>query len=467
MISSIRTFLLANLLLSVTLSTTLAIIGNIFIEHKEFQTQLDAQLTLSAYTIEAFLDEESTGEEIKEIQENIDQAPNFLNNIHYDIDQQIQTLNTLLSSIQFQVWDNDNELLLHSYAAPDIDMSTRKTGFNMIWHEGKPWRTFSVFDKKKDIYIVVMQRHDLRVNLEKQITEDSIAIMIIIYPFLGLLIWVIVGKGLRSIAETADEIKERDRNRLSPIGLDQVPQEIAPLIQELNRLFDRLSAAFFREKRFAADAAHELRTPLAAISAQAQVIKNAKTQETRVQAVEKLMLSVKRSTHVIQQLLTLSKMVPEASLSEQTTFKLEPLAQEILGEIVPKALEKDIQIELACAESNLAMKGSKVAIGILIRNLVDNGIKYTPEGGTVIITIKQVNKQIMLEVADNGPGIPEDLKHRIFERFFRIIGSKATGSGLGLSIVRQIIEIHQARIEVNNRQGEQTGLIVQVYFDHD
>ena len=160
-------------------------------------------------------------------------------------------------------------------------------------------------------------------------------------------------------------------------------------------------------------------------------------------------------------------MVPEASLSEQTTFKLEPLAQEILGEIVPQALEKDIHIELVCTESNLAMKGSKVAIGILIRNLVDNGIKYTPEGGSIIITIKQVDQQVMFEVADNGPGIPEDLKHRIFERFFRIIGSKATGSGLGLSIVRQIIEIHQARIEVNNREGEQTGLIVQVYFNHN
>ena len=464
MISSIRTFLLANLLLSVTLSTTLAIIGNIFIEHKEFQTQLDSQLTLAAYTIQAFIDEGSSTDEIREIQDNIDQAPNFLSHVDYDIDQQIQTLNTLLNSIQFQVWDHEGELLLHSYAAPNIDQRNQKTGFNMIWLDGKPWRTFSIYNSKKAISIVVMQRHDLRINIEKQITEDSITIMIIIYPFLGLLIWLIVGKGLKSIAETTNEIKERDRNRLSPISLDQIPQEIIPLIQELNRLFERLSEAFFREKRFASDAAHELKTPLAAISAQAQVIRNAKDDHTRQQAIDKLMLSVKRSSHVIHQLLVLSRMVPESSLKEQTVFHVDTVAREIIAELVPSALQKEISIELICNDKNNTMRGSKTAMGILIRNLVDNAIKYTPEHGTVEVHIFKETQHIIVQVDDNGPGIPEKLQHRIFERFFRIMGNKATGSGLGLSIVRQIIQIHNGEINIQNRTDITQGLRVIARF---
>ena len=168
MITSIRTFLLVNLLLSVTLSTSLAIIGNVFLEHTEFQTQLDSQLALSAYTIQAFLDEEASNNEIKEIQQSIDEVPNFLANIDYDINQQIKTLNTLLKSIQFQVWNQDDEMILHSYAAPKIKYHSKKTGFDMIWHDNKPWRTFSIIDKQKSIFIMVMQRHDLRVNLEKK-----------------------------------------------------------------------------------------------------------------------------------------------------------------------------------------------------------------------------------------------------------------------------------------------------------
>jgi two-component system, OmpR family, sensor histidine kinase QseC len=464
MITSIRTFLLANLLLSVTLSTTLAIIGNVFLEHKEFQTHLDSQLTLSAYTIQAFLDEESNPDEIQEIQENIDQAPNFIANINYDINQQVKTLNTLLKSIQFQVWNNEDEMILHSYAAPKINIHSKSTGFDMVWHNGKPWRTFSIVDNEKNIFITVMQRHDFRITLEKKITEDSITIMIIIYPFLGMLIWFIVGRGLQSISTTTQELKGRNRNRLTPLPLTNVPIEISPLIKELNRLFDRLSDAFFREKRFASDAAHELKTPLAAISAQAQVALQAKSEDTRRQAINKLMLSVERSTHVINQLLVLSRMVPESTISEKTKINLISLSREVIADIVPAALKKNINIELNGDKNEYLINGNHTAIAILIRNLVDNSVKYTQNGGTVSINIYTVKKEVILNVSDNGPGVPQELKNRIFERFFRVIGSKATGSGLGLSIVKQIADIHNAHISVKDNESEKNGLTIEVKF---
>jgi two-component system sensor histidine kinase QseC len=446
MISSIRTFLLVNLLLSVTLSTSLAIIGNVFLEHQEFQTHLDSQLTLSAYTIQSFIDEESSEAEIKEIQQNIDEAPNFLANIHYDIDQQVKTLNTLLKSIQFQVWDAENDMILHSYAAPQIPYHSKKAGFDMIWHDGKPWRTFSLVDEKKKLFIMVMQRHDFRVTLEKKITEDSIMIMILIYPFLGLLIWFIVGRGLESIETTTTEVKARDRNRLTPLSLANVPVEITPLIKELNRLFDRLSDAFFREKRFASDAAHELKTPLAAISAQAQVALQAKSPEVQKQAIEKLLLSVERSTHVITQLLTLSRMVPESSINEQQSINMLSIARETIADIVPTAVQKDIHIELVADDMQYPLEGNSTSLSIMVRNLVDNAVKYTQSGGSVTISLTQDDSSVTIQVADNGPGVPNDLKNRIFERFFRVIGSKETGSGLGLSIVKQIVDIHQGHI---------------------
>jgi len=464
MITSIRSFLLANLLLSVTLSTTLAIIGNVFLEHKEFQTHLDSQLTLSAYTIQAFLDEESNPDEIQEIQENIDQAPNFIANINYDINQQVKTLNTLLKSIQFQVWNNEDEMILHSYAAPKINIHSKSTGFDMVWHNGKPWRTFSIVDNEKKIFITVMQRHDFRIILEKKITEDSITIMIIIYPFLGMLIWFIVGRGLQSISTTTQELKGRNRNRLTPLPLTNVPIEISPLIKELNRLFDRLSDAFFREKRFASDAAHELKTPLAAISAQAQVALQAKSEDTRRQAINKLMLSVERSTHVINQLLVLSRMVPESTISEKTKINLISLSREVIADIVPAALKKNINIELNGDKNEYLINGNHTAIAILIRNLVDNSVKYTQNGGTVSINIYTVKKEVVLNISDNGPGVPQELKNRIFERFFRVIGSKATGSGLGLSIVKQIADIHNAHISVKDNESEKNGLIIEVKF---
>lgn len=452
MISSIRTFLLVNLLLSVTLSTSLAIIGNVFLEHKEFQTHLDSQLTLSAYTIQSFLDEDASDAEINEIQQNIDQAPNFLANIDYDIDQQVKTLNTLLKSIQFQVWNIDNVQILHSYAAPNIPYHKNKIGFDMIWHDGKPWRTFSLRDDNKKLFIMVMQRHDFRVTLEKKITEDSIKIMVLIYPFLGLLIWFIVGRGLESIETTTTELKERGRNRLKPISLANAPVEITPLIKELNRLFDRLADAFFREKRFASDAAHELKTPLAAISAQAQVALQAKNPEVRKQAIEKLLLSVERSSHVIKQLLILSRMVPESSINEQQSVNLLPVARETIADIVPEAVQKDINIELIADEEQYLLEGNTTSLSIMIRNLVENAVKYTQVGGSVRVCLQQDSQHITFQVDDNGPGVPSDLKNRIFERFFRVIGSRETGSGLGLSIVKQIVDIHHGSVRIVESQ---------------
>ena len=465
MISSIRTFLLVNLLLTVTISTSLAIIGNLFLEHKDFQTQLDSQLILSAYTIQAFLEENQSDTRLSKIQGNIDNLPNLFSEINYDIDHKFASLNALVESIQFQVWNHNKELLIKSYAAPNVFMASPKSGFDLVWFKNMPWRTFSLINDKKKINIVVMQNHDYRISLEKQISEDSITIMIIIYPFLGLLIWFIVGKGLQSLKVAENEIKSRDPNRLSPLNISSAPDEIIPLLKEINRLFKRLSEAFFREKRFASDAAHELRTPLAVLSTQAQVALQSKNNEVRDNAVKNLIKGVNRSTHVVQQLLTLSRMIPDKEISEMKKNNLKDIATEVISELVPKAMKKNINIELIADDKKYILNCIDTAISILIRNLIENAIKYSYEDSYVKVILKKKNKKLTLLVIDNGPGVSDELKDRIFERFYRVIGSKESGSGLGLSIVTQIIEVHQAKISIEDNKESNSGLVVKCIFN--
>lgn len=449
MIKSIKTFLLVNLLLSVTLSTSIAIIGNLLIEHKDFQTHLDSQLALSAYTILSFLDEKSNTTEIKNMQNKIDSIPQLLSNANYDSESRTSTLSTLIQSIQFKIWSGD-QVILESYAPPNITKSPAKTGFEIAWNNNVPWRVFTIHDPAKKLDITVMQRQDFRINLEKKITQDSVSIMIIIYPFLGLLIWFIVGRGLESISKATEELKNKDKNSMTPLIIKDTPIEIAPLINELNNLLARLSRAFAREKQFTADAAHELKTPLAALSAQAQVATKTKDIETQKQAIEKLLIGVKRCSHVIQQLLTLNRMEPEASLKEKHKFDIKLAISEIISEIATIAIKKNIHIEFEYDNNTkYLIMGNLISIQIMARNLIDNAVKYTQEDGSVIIRLEKTDKNVRFIVSDNGPGIPAKLRKRVFERFYRVIGSQESGSGLGLSIVRQIAEIHDASITVS------------------
>ena len=288
--------------------------------------------------------------------------------------------------------------------------------------------------------------------------------MLLTFPLSGLLIWIIISRGLGSLDRVAEEVANRAPNNLESVNLEEVPEEIKPVIDELNKLFHRLHEAFEREKRFAADAAHELRTPLAAIKAQAQVAIKSDNLEDKNEAIIKLIASVNRSTHIVQQLLTMSKLVPEASsINDIDKVNLPKVTREILALLTPIALEKNVELAFEHADKLPAFLGNSTAIGILIRNLVDNAIRYCTENGTVIVRVYLKEIYVVLEVQDNGPGIPHELRERVFERFFRVLGNKSPGSGLGLTIVHQVAELHGAQIELDEPYIG-SGLIVRVLF---
>jgi two-component system sensor histidine kinase QseC len=284
------------------------------------------------------------------------------------------------------------------------------------------------------------------------------------YPLSGLVIWIIIGRGLSSLRRFANEVAQRAADHLEPVNLEEVPSEITPLVDELNKLFLRLKQAFDREQRFAGDAAHELRTPLAALKTQAQVALKATNPYEKQTHLFQVIAGVDRCTHVIQQLLTLSRMNPETvTLDDLTNVDLPKIATEVIMQLAPQAVDKQIEIELVAEDPDCIITGNTAGIYAMIHNLVDNAIRYTPNNGFIKVIIQNLPKQIVLRVIDTGTGIPAELRSRVFERFFRVLGTNTQGSGLGLAIVLQIAKLHKGDVILGTPENG-IGLEVEVTF---
>jgi two-component system sensor histidine kinase QseC len=463
--SSIRKFLLINLLLAITITTTLTAIGNYYLDQKDIQEHLDTLMAVSALSYQALLGDDLHQRPLPQIQDALQTIPKKVEHYYKNRDLTELPSKNYLDKFNFQVWSKDGKLLLHSPSVPKVSLSNEAEGFSDETLDKQKWRVFTAQNEKAGIKTVLAERYDTRNELGHRIAQDDLYIMLLTFPLSGLLIWIIIGRGLDSLDKVAQEVANKAPTNLAPVDLEEVPEEIKPVIDELNKLFYRLQEGFEREKRFAADAAHELRTPLAALKAQAQVALNTNDLTEKNHALQKLISSVNRSTHIVQQLLTMSRLVPESSaaIHDLDTVNLVKVARETLAMLGSNALEKNIDLEFEHDHNPPPFSGNPIAIGILIRNLVDNAIRYTNENGKVLVKVFKNDKNLILEVRDNGPGIPEELQERVFERFFRILGTKSSGSGLGLAIVKQICDLHGAKVELS-KPPEGTGLIIHVFF---
>lgn len=459
---SIRNFLLVNLLLAITITTSLTVVGNYYLDQQDIQNHLDTLLSQAALSFQVLIGDELTDQELRSIQNGLNaipsQAQNFFNRRGKYLNYAYQ------DKYQFQAWNDKGQLILHSANAPTTRLGSGAEGFSDTKVHEQLWRVFSTYNPKLKMTIVVAERYAMRNELAHRITQDDIYILLMIFPLSGLLIWLIIGRGLSSLNRIAKEVSQRASTYLEPVHFKVVPVEIQPLIKELNQLFLRLKQAFEREQRFAADAAHELRTPLAALKTQAQVALKSTDSKERENILENLINGVDRSAHVVQQLLTLSRLIPEvAKIEDLTEVNLAKLSAEVLAQLVPLALDKHIDIELSAPDQNLMLVSNIAALSILVRNLVDNAIRYTPEHGAIKVSILADTNTITLRVMDNGPGIPAEHRSRVFERFFRVLGNKSPGSGLGLAIVQQIAQLHHAEVRLSAPEIG-TGLIVDVIF---
>lgn len=444
---SLRRRLLLLLLSAVTLLWLVTAVTSFFDTRHEINELLDAQLAQSAQVLlaQAAHDLEEVVDEEKDRHEKKDRRE------HHKYEQRVA----------FQIWDADGQLVLRSANAPLTPLAQEPSGYSDSRIGGQKWRVFSRWDAKQEYQIQVGERYDERDELAIKIARRMLYPLLFALPVLALLIWLITGRGLAPLQRVSREVAQRAPQRLDPLAVAGTPEEILPLVQSLNTLFRRLEQAFENERRFTADAAHELRTPLAALKTQAQVALRAGDAGQRTQALQQVIQGVDRATHLVQQLLTLARLDPQTGAMAGAKIDLQALAASVLAEIAPAAVAKDI--ELSLAEGGGSVLGDATALGILIRNLADNAVRYTPPAGRVTVSVAQSGGEVMLEVTDTGPGIPPEERARVLERFYRVLGSGEIGSGLGLSIVKRIAELHGARVSLS--EGENgMGLRVRVVF---
>lgn len=355
-----------------------------------------------------------------------------------------------------QIWDPAFDRPYSSRVASPLPRQTGD-GYTTINHEGRSWRIYTTRSSTQTIQVA--QPTVLRTELAALTTARLLLPVLLILPLLGLLGWWIVGRGLAPLGVLADALERRAPTSLEPIPVMETPQEVQPLVRSLNDLLARLGDAFDTQRRFAADAAHELRTPLTALTLQIQLARRAESPEDRAIALDRLEQGVKRSTRLVQQLLTMARLDPDAA-RPATEVDLAPLATVVVDE--KKALAEQQQIALSLETRPALVTGQEDALRILLTNLVDNALRYTPAGGSVKVRVWPEGDEARVEVADTGPGIPEEERERVFDRFYRGHKAPAGGSGLGLAIVKQVATLHGGSIVLNESPSK--GLLVSARF---
>jgi signal transduction histidine kinase len=289
------------------------------------------------------------------------------------------------------------------------------------------------------------ERHELVQRIAKRLLLPALFGL----PLLAAWIWLATHRALAPLRSLAGEIAAREPERLSPLVPATAPVEVRPLLDALNALFGRVGQALEAERRFTADAAHELRTPLAALAAQAQVAERARDDAERQHAIAQLVVGSRRAARLVEQLLTLARLDPEAE-APAARVDLQRLAEEVCAAHGSLAIEKGIALSLDARPAGVS--GNADTLGVLLRNLVDNALRYTPAGGRVQVEVRG-GERPELAVVDSGPGIPAEARQRVFARFHRLAGQDSEGSGLGLSIVARIAERHGASVRLEDAAG--------------
>ena len=374
------------------------------------------------------------------------------------------------NNLAFQVWQDDeqqrglgNRLLGSSYHAPTTPINIFSPGFDFANFDGYRWRTYTRHDNSSNHWIIVAERTDLRFVLAENVVLESIVPILLGIPLIGLLIWVIVSHGLKPLQLLSNELRNKHITDLSPLKYDHSKNELNQVVQSLNGFIQRLDQALDREKRFSADAAHELRTPISALKIQLHNLQHELNGES--EAFLALQDGVDRMQHLIEQLLSLYRTTPDQFAENCAAIDLYSLTQNVIAQNYSLFEEKNQSLELEGASAMIL--GEKFALETMITNLLSNASKYSPKGGDVLVKIESTGNEVCLLVEDNGSGIPDAEKERIFERFFRSSQNDETmipGCGLGLTIVKHVVDLHEAKLSLEDSHF-QSGSLFKICFN--
>jgi two-component system OmpR family sensor kinase len=359
-----------------------------------------------------------------------------------------------------QMWSPDGVQVFHSVSRARLPQRA-VLGFSNVKANGTTYRLFSIQTNNQTVQVA--QDLAVRRNMAGNLALRTLGPIAVMMPLLMLVVWWVVSGSLEPVARVRSQVARRQADDLSPVSEAGLPDEVRPLVHELNLLFGRVRTAFDAQQNFVADAAHELRTPLAALRLQAQSLDRAADPEARKVAVGRITAGIDRATRLVEQLLVLARQEASAANGAATRpVDLAELARRTVGDLVGLAQAKDVDLGLQHADSVL-IDGQPDALHILLRNLVENAVKYTPGGGTVDIAVRADKDRATISVEDSGPGIPPEERERVFDRFYRVAGSEAAGSGLGLAIIKAIADRHGATLTLDKSE-RLGGLAARVSF---
>ncbi len=363
--------------------------------------------------------------------------------------------------VAFQIWERGSVLRLHSADAPSSRLARREEGYSNATIDGKSFRVFSTWDAKRRFLVQIAERDEARREIAAGIATNLLFPLLFALPVLALFVWLSVGRAVTPLNRLGQEVERRKAGDLRPFSPEGAPREVIPLVRSLNALFERVGRLLENERRFTADAAHELRTPLAALKTQAQVAKGASDDAARQHALDGVIEGCDRATRLVGQLLTLARLEPDSG-RPAGQCELVGLASEVIAELAPFALARGVDIELRRFEP-VSVEGHRELLSVLLRNLVDNAVRYSPRGRSVNVEVLSRGEGATISVTDEGPGVAPDERARLGQRFYRVLGTGQSGSGLGLSIARRIAEMHSARLRFEEG-GNGKGLRVIVEF---
>jgi len=438
---TIRKQLLWSLLGAIGGIWLVALVVSYYDAHRELDRLFDAQLAQSAQLLSS-----QAGHELLELEEL-----------------EREDLQRYARHFAVQLWDADGGLLLRMGAAPAKRFSTAEDGFSDAIVEGEQWRVFSDWDIEHRILVQMAERHDARQRLAAQIALNALLPLVAALPLIGMLIWWIVARGLAPIRRISEEVLRRDPGNLDRLDIGAAPDEVHPLIERLNALFERIERSIANEKRFTADAAHELRNPVAAIRAQAEASLGATDPDSVRAGLSKISTSATRLSRLVDQLLALARLDATKDRTSLTQVDLVQVAKQTLAELAPGAIEHGATIDFE-APDPVSVTGDAALLGAVIRNLVENASTHGGPGVLISVRIAKVDDTYELIVQDNGPGVAAEHRNNLGRRFLRGETRGAEGSGLGLSLVQRIAELHGATIEYSEGP-DRRGLRVCIRFD--
>lgn len=404
-----------------------------FDARRELNALLDAHLAQSAQLLIA-----QTGHELMEVD-----TPNLGEIFPYG------------QEVIFQVWSREHALILRAREAPLTPLSAVETGFADADSAQRHWRVYSGWNREHTVLIQVAEDRITRERLAARIALNAVFPLLVGLPLLAVLISWIVTRATRPLALLGHEVGARRPSTLLPIKGDGIPEEAVPLVERLNDLFGRARRSLEAERSFTANAAHELRNPLAALRVQAEVAEASPDPGVSRAALRHVMTACDHLTRIVQRLLLLARI--EEQTPAFSTCNLSEVAKRSLSDLAPDAISKGTDLTLEAPEP-VVVQGNGDLLEILIRNLVDNAVRHAGSNVDVQVGVHVSDRTAVLTVTDNGGGVEPTTRANLGQRFYRPLESRGTGSGLGLSLVHRIAEIHRGSVEyldVESGQGLQ------------